>query len=60
VAEKKQRAVQQILGEEAVLEMNDADVDAVFQHGRENMIKQAGEKRHGLYCLQISVVTFQQ
>jgi len=24
-----------------------ADVDAVFQHGRENMIKQAGERGMG-------------
>src|SRR5882762_9291554 len=44
VAEKKTEVVQQILGEEAVLEMNDADVDAAFEHGRENMIKQAGGK----------------
>ena len=30
------------MGEEAVLEMDDADVDAVFEGGQENMIKQAG------------------
>ena len=33
VAEKKTEAVQQVLGEEAVLEMDDADVDAVFEGG---------------------------
>jgi hypothetical protein len=31
--ERKTEAVEQILGEEAVLEMNDADVDAAFEDG---------------------------
>jgi len=32
------------LGEEAVLVMDDADVDAAFEHGQKEMIKQAGGK----------------
>ena len=36
--------VKQILGEDAVLEMDDADVDAAFEHGQKEMIKQAGGK----------------
>ena len=32
------------MGEEAVLEMDDADVDAAFEHGQKKMIKQAGGK----------------
>jgi len=45
VAEKKTEAVQQMLGEEAVLEMDGVDVDAAFECGQENMIKQAGGQR---------------
>src|ERR1700685_1738684 len=43
-AEKKTEAVKQILGEDAVLVMDNADVDAAFEHGQKEMIKQAGGK----------------
>jgi hypothetical protein len=41
---KKTEAVKQILGEDAVLVMDNADVDAAFEHGQKEMIKQAGGK----------------